>query len=70
MASKSEIKLSPDRRNLLLALWLTEGSDFWLHSNGTCSCVPTERETETLKMAYEAIDNFNKEQMFNKNITP
>lgn len=66
MASNFEIKLSPDRRNLLLALWLTEGSDFLLHSNGTCPYAPTECETDTLKIACEDIDNFNKEQLFKK----
>jgi hypothetical protein len=53
---------------LLLILWLSEGSNFWAHSDGRYSYVPTEQEIETLKLAYEAIDNFNKGQMLKKNI--
>lgn len=66
--SKFEIKLTPDGRRLLLVVWLSEGSNFWVHENGTYSYVPTEKEIETLRMTYEAIDAYNKEQLFKKNV--
>jgi hypothetical protein len=62
------IKLTPDGRRLLLVIWLSEGSNFWAHSNGTYSYVPTEQEIETLTIAHEAINNYNKEQVFKRNI--
>jgi hypothetical protein len=64
--TKFEVKLSSDGRRLLLVLWLSEGSNFWVHSDGKCSFVPTERDIMTLKLAYEAIDKFNQEQMLRK----
>jgi hypothetical protein len=68
--SRFEVKLAPDRRRLILVLWLTEGTNFWVHDNGTYSYVPTEMEIDTLRMTYEAIDSYNKEQIFKKNIRP
>jgi len=63
-----EVRLSPDGRRLLLVQWHTQGANFWVHPDGNYSYVPTERDIITLKMAYEAIDSFNKEQMFKRNI--
>jgi hypothetical protein len=66
--SRFEIKLTPDGRRLLLVVWFSKGSNFWVHSNGTYSYVPTEQEIETLRMTYEAIDTYNKEQILKRNI--
>jgi len=67
-----EVKLvtNGNLKRLLLVQWFAEGTNFWVHDNGTYSYVPTEQEIETSKMAYEAVDRFNKEQMFKRNIRP
>ena len=66
--TRFEVKLASDGRRLILVLILTEGSNFWVHDNGEgereYSYVATEREIKTLPMVYEAIDSYNREQMF------
>jgi hypothetical protein len=64
--ARIEVKLASDGRRLLLILWLTEGTNFWVHPDGKYSFVPTERDIITLKLVYEAIDKFNQEQMAKK----
>lgn len=68
--SRFEVKLASDGQRLLLVVWLTGGTNFWVHDNGTYSYVPTEREIETMRTAYEAIDSYNREQMVKKYIRP
>jgi hypothetical protein len=67
-----EVKLvtNGNLKRLLLVQRFAEGTNFWVHDNGTYSYVPTEMEIETLKMTYEAIDNYNREQIFKRNVKP
>jgi hypothetical protein len=57
-------------KRLLLVERFAPSTNFWVHDDGTFTRVLTEQEIETLKMAYEAVDSFNKEQMFKRNIRP
>lgn len=66
--SRFEIKLTFDGR-LLIIQRFSEGSNFWVHPDGTYTYCPTEQDIVTLRIAYEAINNYNKEQVFKRNVT-
>lgn len=64
---KVELQLTRDGR-LLLVEHFAEDTNFRVNPDRTCARVPRELEIELLKKAYEAIDNYNKEQVFRQNI--
>jgi hypothetical protein len=66
---KVELQLTWDGR-LLLVEHFAEDTNVRVNPDRTCTRVPKEREIELLKKAYEAIDNYNKEQMFRQNMKP
>jgi hypothetical protein len=70
MALTLEIQLTSDKRLLLVERFVPD-TNFWIHPSGKrCSRVPKEWEIELLTKAYEAVDNYNREQMFRNNIKP
>jgi hypothetical protein len=58
MALRVEIREFADGR-LMLVLVFTEGSNFWIHEDGTCSYVPKKSELELVKQSLEAVDSYN-----------
>lgn len=58
MTLKVEIRQFADGR-LMLVLVFTEGSNFWIHEDGTCSYVPKKSELELIKQSLEAVDSYN-----------
>jgi hypothetical protein len=63
-----EVKLALDGTRLLLVVWHAEGTNFWVHENGTFSWVPTENDIKTVYKLYDVIDRYNQEVLFKKNL--
>jgi len=63
MALKVEIRRFADGR-LMMVLIFKEGSNFWIHGDGTCSYVPKKSELELIKESLEAVDSYNSQKEF------
>ena len=50
-------KFSDNR--LMLLVFFTEGSNFWIHPDRTCSYVPKKDEIELIRESLDALDTYN-----------
>jgi hypothetical protein len=67
MPAKVEVRMSSDGR-LLMVVHFVEDSNFWINSNGSISYVPRKTEVELIKETLQAVDNYNIEKMFKRNL--
>jgi len=51
-----------------MVVHFVEDSNFWINSNGSVSYVPRKTEVELIKESLQAVDNYNIEKMFKRNL--
>ena len=67
MPAKVEVRMSSDGR-LLMVVHFVEDSNFWINSNGSVSYVPRKIEVELIRESLQAVDNYNVEKLFKRNL--